>query len=82
MHFGGNVMRKCRFSILGLGVLFCFLSIAFRDYYRLFLGFACICIGLNAICFYFLERKEKGNSSKLYILGVIIEIILVIFLWF
>ena len=70
--------RKCRFSILGLGVLFCILGFVFRDYYRLFQGFAYICIALNGICFYFLELKEKGSSSKLNVLGAIILFVLAI----
>lgn len=74
--------KKCRFSILGIGVLFCIFSLVFKEYHRLFLGFAWMCIGLNGICFYFLELKEKGSSSKLYILGAIIVIILVIFIYF
>lgn len=74
--------EKCRFSILGLGVLFCILGFVFRDYYRLFVGFVWICMGLNGICFYFLELKEKGSSSKLNILGAIILFVLVIFYWF
>ena len=74
--------KKCRFSVIGLGVLFCIFSFVFKEYYRLFLGFAWICIGLNGICYYFSELKEKGSSSKLYILIAIIGIIVVIFLWF
>ena len=29
--------KKCRFSILGIGVLFCVFSLVFKEYYRLFL---------------------------------------------
>ena len=70
--------KKCRFSVIGLGVLFCIFSFVFKEYYRLFLGFAWICIGLNGICYYFSELKKKGSSSKLNIVGTIILFVLAI----
>ena len=74
--------KKCRFSILGIGVLFCIFSLVFKEYHRLFLGFAWMCIGLNGICFYFLELKEKGSLSKSYIICAIICILLGVLFWF
>ena len=87
MYLEGDNMKninwkKCRFSVLGLGILFCVLGLVFESYFRLFLGFSWICIGLNGICFYFFELHEKGSSSKSNIVGAIILFVLAIFYWF
>lgn len=43
------------------------------------LGLAYICIAISNICLYLFELKEKGHSSKSYILGAIMLVILAIF---
>ena len=52
----------------------------FRNQYSYqFLGLAYICIAISNICLYLFELKEKGHSSKSYILGAIMLVILAIF---
>ena len=61
------------FSLVILGYFFR------NHYYYQFLGLAYICIAISNICLYLFELKEKGHSSKSYILGAIMLVILAIF---
>ena len=59
---------------------FVILGYFFRNhYYYQFLGLAYICIAISNICLYLFELKDKGHSSKSYILGAIMLVILAIF---
>lgn len=68
------------FSLVILGYFFRnhyyyqFLGLAYK-----FLGLAYICIAISNICLYLFELKEKGHSSKSYILVAIMLVILAIF---
>lgn len=72
---------KLRFVCIFLTILFTILGCILRNYFRIFISLAWICIALNSICFYIFESKDKDHSSKFYILGAIILVILVILYW-
>ena len=79
---------KMRFICIFLAFSLVILGYFFRNhYYYQFLGLAYICIAISNICLYLFELKEiylfelkeKGHSSKSYILGAIMLVILAIF---
>ena len=71
---------KMRFICIFLAFSLVILGFFFRNhYYYQFLGLAYICIAIGNICLYLFELKEKGHSSKSYILGAIMLVILAIF---
>lgn len=76
---------KMRFICIFLAFSLVILGYFFRNhyfrnhYYYQFLGLAYICIAIGNICLYLFELKEKGHSSKSYILGAIMLVILAIF---
>lgn len=68
---------KMRFICIFLAFSLVILGYFFRNhYYYQFLGLAYICIAISNICLYLFELKEKGHSSKSYILGAIMLVIL------
>lgn len=85
-HFGGDNMKNINWKTSRI-VLICFslllviLSFVFRNLYNIFIGLVYICLGLNSVCYYFLECKEKGSSSKFYILTAISFFILSVLFW-
>lgn len=71
---------KMRFICIFLAFSLVILGYFFRNhYYYQFFGLAYICIAISNICLYLFELKEKGHSSKSYILGAIMLVILAIF---
>lgn len=72
---------KLRFICDFFAILFAILGCIFCNCFNIFIGLAWICIALNFICFYIFESKDKGHSSKCYILGAIILIIIAILHW-
>ena len=74
---------KMRFICIFLAFSLVILGYFFRNhYYYQFLGLAYICIAISNICLYLFELKEKGHSSKSYILGAIMLVILAIFSYY
>ena len=71
---------KMRFICIFLAFSLVILGYFFRNhYYYQFLDLGYICIAISNICLYLFELKEKGHSSKSYILGAIMLVILAIF---
>lgn len=71
---------KMRFICIFLAFSLVILGYFFRNhYYYQFLGLAYICIAISNMCLYLFELKEKGHSSKSYILVAIMLVILAIF---
>lgn len=90
-HSGGDNMKNInwktsRIVLICLTLLFAILSFVFRNlnirnFNNIFMGLLLICFGLNSVCYYFIECKEKGSSSKFYILTAILFFILSVLYW-